>query len=161
MAKRNIFETMPFERYTFENERISFTMALSKSDFERMKGWEFQRYEAEMGSQMVYRLSRLMAHGDKEVKSSEDVPVSWWDHLKLDINLWARHYIIEPHFFFTNIARAITRLRITPKFRKIKTSVLIKNFCPHFDVGDNRPHIDFMMHKPLDMSELLNVNDYR
>jgi hypothetical protein len=147
---------MPVEHYIFERERFTFSMALSKEQFESMKGWELNKYEADFGRQMVYRLTMLMAHGDRTVTATEDVPITWWDHLKLDVNLWALNYIRKPHLFFTNIARAIVHLSITPKFRRIESSILVKRFCPHVGVSDDRSHIEFLMHKPLNYSNFRN-----
>jgi len=149
MAKTNKFDTLPYERYRFEKERMAFTSSLSRRQMEEMRGWELHKYESDLGEQMVYTLTRMMAHGDRTVTATEDVPVTWWDHLKLDINLWAVNYLKHHHFFFTNIARAIAYLPIVPKFRKIEKSILIKRFCPHVGESDNRPHIEFLVHKPL------------
>jgi len=148
MAKRQFLEALPYERFKFDKEQLGISFRLTKKQFEEMKGWEIERYETDMGYEIVWRVTRLMAHGDRTITATEDVPVSWWDHLKLDINLWARNYLLNQHFFFTNIARAIAYLPIIPKFRQIEKSILVKRFCPHVGESDNRPHIEFLMHKP-------------
>jgi hypothetical protein len=155
MAKNKLFETMPLERYLFEKERFGIDFRLSKRDKEAMKGWELERFEDDFSRSVVWRVTTLMAHGDRTVTATEDVPITWWDHVKYDINMWALDYLKRPRFFFTNIAKAIAYLPITPKFRRIESSILVKRFCPHVGVGDNRPHIEFMIGMPL------NYGDFR
>lgn len=148
MAKRPFLDTLPYERFKFDKEQLGLAFHLTKKQYEQMKGWEIEQYETDMGRDVVYRVTRLMAHGDRTITATEDVPVTWWDHIKYDINMWALDYLKHPHFFFTNIAKAIAYLPITPKLRRIEKSILVRRFCPHVGVGDNRPHIEFMMHKP-------------
>lgn len=148
MAKDYRFSgTMPFERHVFERERLGIDFRLSQKEMETMKGWEIQHFEEDMGRSIVWRVQTTMAHGDKTVLKEERVPITWKDHLKLRLNIWSKWRLSREHFFFTNIAKAIQALKLRPKFRTIPTSILIKNYCPHIAVGDNRPHVEFMLHR--------------
>lgn len=142
-------ETMTFERHVFERERMGIDFHLSQREMETMKGWEVARFEADMGRSIVWRVQTMMAHGDKTVLKEERVPVTWKDHLKFRLNVWSKWRLSREHFFFTNIAKAVQALKLRPKFRTIPTSIVIKNYCPHITVGDNRPHVEFMLHKQL------------
>lgn len=145
---KNQFGTTTFEKHVFERERLGIDYRLSKRDMEAMKGWEMSRFEADMGRSIVWRVQTMMAHGDRTITATEDVPVTWWDHLKDDINLWALDHLKHTSFFFTNIAKAIICLCITPKTRTIEKSILVKRYCPHIAVGDNKPHVEFMLSRP-------------
>lgn len=137
------------QRYKFNKERLGIMYRIPKSELEKLAGWEFESYLDERFRELILRATTQMSYGDKVVKEEFEVPLHWVDHLKFDINSWAWGWLVEKdHFFFTNIAKAITALKLTPRFRTIPVmSQTIRNYCPHIGVGDNRPHIEFMLQK--------------
>jgi hypothetical protein len=149
------YKTIHFDRHKFDKERIAFNIAIPERDLLIRDRWEIETYQDHVINALVYQLKAFIAHGRKEIKKSTDVPVTWWDHLKLTINIWTRKHLLSEKLFFTNIAKAIMILNLTPKFKQISTYVEIKKYCPH--VGrDDRYHVEFMMIEPLNMEELLN-----
>lgn len=141
---------IPFERVVFHKEQVGFSTRVSRKD--GLQGWMFDKYEEQAINELVYRVTNFMAYGYKEALEDADVPVTWVDHLKLDINVWATKYLRTPHFFFTNIAKAINQLRLKPRFRKIVTKTNIKNYCPHFNNNNSQDHVEFMQIKPFDVN---------
>ena len=69
--------TVPFERHVFERECHGIDFHLSQREMETMKGWQLERFEDDMCRDIVWRVTTLMAHGDRTVTATEDVPVTW------------------------------------------------------------------------------------
>ena len=98
MAKKPFLDVFPYERFKFDKEQLGIAYMMTRQQLAKMKGWEIEQYETDRGREIVMRVTTLMAHGDRTVTATEDVPITWWDHLKLDVNLWARNYLLNPHF---------------------------------------------------------------
>jgi hypothetical protein len=143
------------EQHRFEKELFGIEQRISRRVLEDMPGWQLESYIDDFCQDLVIRATTKMPHGDKEVKESFQFPLTWWDHLKHTINNWAWGHTIGQHLFFNNIAKAIIALKITPRYKSTPVfTQVIKNYCPHLAGGDNRPHIDFMLQKPLRWEEL-------
>lgn len=146
----SFLEQENIKRVCFEKIKLELTQRyrISAAD---LNGWNLKVHMAETdygaSYELAFNLSNFIIHGKKEIKKSIDVPVSWIDHLKLDINLWARDYLLKPKFFFTNIAKAITVLNLTPKFKKIETSIVYMRYCPHVHASDTSCHVEFLQFK--------------
>ncbi len=74
MKKDRMFSTMPVERYVFEREQVGFTAVLSARNSMLLKGWEIQRLEDHLFNDMVFRISNMMAHGDKSIVFHRHIP---------------------------------------------------------------------------------------
>lgn len=137
------------QHYRFDKERLGRMCRIPERELDHLQGWEFESFLDERFHELVLQATIKLPYGDKVIKEELEVPLHWVDHLKFDINSWAWGWLVEKHhFFFTNIAKAITVLKLTPRFRTIPVmSQTIRNYCPHIGVGDNRPHIEFMLQK--------------
>jgi hypothetical protein len=129
------YATMPVERYTFEREPVGFMQRISRDHLERIGKWNIEKFEDNLGYDIVYRITNMMAHGDKTVEEWYDFPATWWDHFKMHINL---RY----------------NLKLKVRLSKLATKTLIKNYCPHFTTSPQRSHIEFMLQRPLEWEDL-------
>jgi len=142
------------ERVVFEKMMVNLTETCQISKH-HLSGWKLDAHVLEdygMPRLLAFTLRNFMIHGSRNVLDHVVVPVSWLDHLKLDINLWAKKYLLQSHLFFTNIARAITSLKLTPKFREIHTKITEMRYCPHLS-SDHRTHFEFLQFKDVPVFE--------
>ncbi len=150
----NDHQIVPFERKVFEREKMGIEGRISRRLLEKLPNWEVETYIDDFCRDLVIRATTSMLHGDREVKTEFQFPKTWWDHLKHAVNNWAWSHTIGQHLFFNNVAKAIIALKITPCYKNTPVMThVVKNYCPHLGVGDNRPHLEFMMHKQLTMED--------
>lgn len=145
------YVAMTNEVHRFEKELIGIEGRIPSKMLENLPGAKLESYYDNYCHDLVIRLTHKVAFGDKVLKEEIDVPLTWWDHFKFDLNSWAWGWLVnKDHFFFTNIAKAITALKITPRFRAIPVMTQTsRNYCPHVSNGDNRPHVEFMLQRSL------------
>ena len=134
--------TENIERVCFEKIRLELTQ-MYRIPVSDLEGWnlEVAIREAEYGAarELAFRLKNFIVHGEKRVDKFVTVPVSWWDHLKLTLNIWAKWRLQHEHLFFTNIAKSILFLKLRPKLRNIETLTTYMRYCPHVQIG--RAHV--------------------
>lgn len=147
--RNNPYEKIPYQTYRFEKELMGIEGRIPRRILEDYKGIKLESYYDSYCQDLVVRLSQKVAFGDKMLKEEIGVPKTWWDHLKFDLNSWAWRWLVDKdHLFFTNIAKVIIALKLTPRFRTIPVvTQTLRNYCPHISNGDNRPHIEFMLHR--------------
>lgn len=154
MARKNVLysnkEIEEIERIVFEKIIVALTKRYHIS-VRDLNGWKLKAYQDEAvygaGAELAFELKNFIVHGKKEVKETVDVPVTWIDHLKLDLNKWANKHLINNPFFFTNLAKAILTLKLEPKFKTIEKLTTYMRYCPHVNTLDNSCHIEFLQFK--------------
>lgn len=88
------------------------------------------------GTDLVARLGVRLVGTHSEVLGVENVPLTWWDHLKSVIRTRARN---SRYLDGTQVARLFV------KTRSIATLTRVERLCPHHATRRHSDHVEFLV----------------